>query len=221
MAKIEETVGDFYASTVEESREFQEYLAAVREEEQYKNAQQEGRDFSNRKKRAVKKQTAMYKGTELMAPGPSGRGERGQEMGVHCLFSEAAALKPDLFPFRVVDYDTHKGYDCLVSRSTVFDLNNPELAFLEFKYRLEPAFNHSFDHLAYVVCWECDLNHGCEVFDLAGERRILEIYERDELRDHKTYYLRGMGKPHNIEVFVLRDYLKDKLRVEFKPRAGA
>jgi len=196
-------------------------LAAVREEERYKNAQQEAKDFSGRKKRALKKHIAELKGVELLSPGPPGRGERGQELGVHCLFSQLLALEPSLFPFRVVDYDTHKGYDCLPTRTTAFDLNNPSFAFAEFKYMLEPTFNHSFDNLAYVICWDCDLNHGTEINDLASERRILEIYPRDDLRDHTTYYLRAIGKPHNIEVYVLKNYLREKLNIEFKPRTSS
>jgi hypothetical protein len=82
---------------------------------------------------------------------------------------------------------------------------------------METKFNHSFAKLRYVVCWECNLNAGTEVFDLSGERRILEIYEIGEARDHTTYYLRALGRPHNIEVFVLEDYLKEKLNIEFKP----
>lgn len=220
LAKIEETVKEYYENSIEDSNEFQDYLAAMREQEQYRNAQQEAKEFSSRKKRALKKHIAQFKGLEFLAPGPSGRGERGQELGVHCLFSQFAVLEPDLFPFKVVDYDTHRGYDCLVSRVTAFDLNNPDLAFVEFKYNLEPTFNHSFDKLAYIVCWYCDLNHGTEIVDLAGERRILEIYPRDDTRDHTTYYLRAIGKPINIEVFVLKDYLKEKLKIEFKPRVA-
>ena len=221
LAKIEETVAGFYASEIEGSTAFEDYLAAVREEEQYRNAQQEGKEFTRRKSRALKKHVAKYKGVDLLAPGPAGKGERGQEMGVHCLFAQLEALEPALFPFRSVDYDTHRGYDCLATTTSVFDLNNPQLQFVEFKYRLEPTFNHSFEHLAYVVCWECDLNDGTEVRDLAGERRILEIWEKGEDRKHRTYYLRGKGKPHNIEVVVLKDFLRDRLKLEFEPRAGS
>lgn len=218
LGRIADTVREYYEEEIADSAQFQEYLAAVREEERYRNAQQEGKDFTARKKRASKKAVAVYKGTQLVAPGPAGRGERGQEMGVHCLFAEVAALNPSAFPFTVVDYDTHRGYDCLASLSSALDLSGT-MAFVEFKYKLEPNFNHSFDHLRYVVCWECDLADGGEVRDLQNERRIVKIFERGGDRDHKTYFLQGMGKPHNIEVFVLRDYLKDKLGLEFKPRS--
>ncbi len=216
LIKIEETINEFYEKSIENSREYQEYVASVKEQEQYRNAQQETKDFASRKKRALKKQEAEFEGAVLLAPGPSGPGERGQEMGVHCLFSQLSALKPDAFPFRVVDYDTHRGYDCLVTSSSVLDLNNPDLSFVEFKYSMETKFNHSFEKLRYIVCWECNLNAGTEIFDLSGERRILEIYPIGDGRDHRTYYLRALGKPHNIEVFVLKDYLKEKLKIEFK-----
>ena len=220
LIKVEETIDEFYQDHVENSKEYQEYVAAVKEQKQYKNVKQETQDFNLRKSRAIKKQVAGYKGITLVAPGPIGRGERGQEMGVHCLFVQIATLNPDAFPFRVVDYDTHRGYDCLLTSQTVLDLNNPDFSFLEFKYSLETQFDHSFEKLRYIVCWECNLNAGTEIYDLSNERRILEIYPiGTDGRDHTEHYLRGLGKGHNIKVFVLKNYLKEKLGIEFKPVA--
>jgi hypothetical protein len=221
LEKIEETIKDFYEGKVADCSQYHEYLAAVQEQEAYRSAKQESTDFSTRQKRIGKKHIAVLNGVELVAPGVAVKGARGQEVGVHCLFAQMCALHPGLFPFIVVDYDTHLGYDCLVTHSSVFDLTQPKLAFLEFKYRLDTEFNHSFDNLAYVVCWECDLNDNSEVRDLRQERRVLKIFEKSDERDHKTYYLQALGKPHNIEVFVLREYLKDKLGLEFKPRSSA
>jgi len=35
-----------------------------------------------------------------------------------------------------------------------------------------------------------------------------------------AYYLKGIGKPHNIEVFVLKKYVTEKLGIKFKPRVS-
>ena len=35
---------------------------------------------------------------------------------------------------------------------------------------------------------------------------------------YKKYMLVSNTSPHNIEVFVLKDYLKDKLILDFRPR---
>ncbi|HIH36544.1 MAG TPA: hypothetical protein HA232_01385 [Methanocellales archaeon] len=220
LAKIEETVTDYYEEHIEDSNEFKDYLAGVSLQEGYRSRQQELQDFNNRKKRALKKNVAKVNGVELLAPGTSARGARGQEMGVHCLFAQLTALNPDLFPFKVVDYDTHRGYDCLISHSSTFDLANPSLAFVEFKYTLDTTFNHSFENLLYVVCWDCNLNHGTEITDLTGERRILEIYPQDGQRDHTEYYLRAIGRQHNIEVYVLKKYASERLGVTFSPRTA-
>jgi len=214
---IEKTVEDYYENFIEPSLEYQEYKDALKDQESYRNARQEAKEFDSRKKRALKKHIAQYKGVELIAPGSSVIGGGGQELGVHCLFSQIDALEPDLFGFKVVDYDSHKGYDCLVSRGTSLDLNNPQLAFLEFKYKLDTEFNHSFEKLAYIVCWECNLNDGAQISGLGPEIRILAIFPKDGLRDHTSYYLQALGQPHNIEVFVLKEYLKDKLDIEFLP----
>lgn len=218
--KIEETVSDYYSNNIEDSREFAEYLNAMKVQEGYKNKKQELEDLKNRRNRAIKKYVANLNGVELLSPGAPVRGARGQEIGVHCLFAQLSVLKPDLFPFKVVDYDTHKGYDCLVSHSTAFDLTNPSLSFVEFKYMLDTAFNHSFENLHYIVCWDCDLSPGSQITDLTGENRILELYPPGQNRNYTAYFLKGIGKPHNIEVFVLKKYVAEKLGIKFEPRTS-
>jgi len=218
LENIENTIQDYFENSIEPSRDYQLYKASVQEQESYRNARQEAKEFESRKKRALKKLIAYYNGVELISPGSSVFGGAGQELGVHCLFSQMDALVPDLFGFKVVDYDSHKGYDCLVSRLTNLDLNNPQLAFVEFKYKLNTEFNHSFEKLAYVVCWECELNDGTQVTGLGNEIRILDIFEKNETRDHTTFSLRALGQPHNIEVFVLKKFLKEKLGIEFLPQ---
>jgi len=59
-----------------------------------------------------------------------------------------------------------------------------------------------------------------EVYDIVGEKRSMKITSKNhsEPGSYKKYMLVSNTSPHNIEVFVLKDYLKDKLGLDFRPR---
>jgi hypothetical protein len=63
------------------------------------------RDFVWRQNRAVKASVAHFKGSTLVNPS--------RESGVYALLIQLAILEPDLFPFTIVDYDTHSGIDVM------------------------------------------------------------------------------------------------------------
>jgi len=130
------------------------------------------------------------------------------------------ALKPDLFDFKIIDYDTWLGYDLLVTQDTALDLNQASMKFIEMKYELKRSFNHSFGKLAGIVCWDTKLANDDKVKDTIGEERVLKITAEDKSdpNSYKRYMLVSNTSPHNIEVFVLKDYLKDKLGLDFRPR---
>ena len=210
---IKETVSGVFWDKVKESSEYKEYEDAAELEEQYRDASQERQDFVRRQKLALQKKTCKYEGVELVEPR--------QEAGVVAVFYTVSALRPDLFPFHVVDYDARKGYDALAAERTVLDLNKDTMYFVEFKYKLGREFNHSFSHLAAVVCWDSALSDGAEVVDIENNRRELRISRPDGGKDHTTYMLLAPTEKHNIEVYVLRDFLREKLKLDFRPRASS
>ena len=91
----------------------------------------------------------------------------------------------------------------------------------EFKYKLGQDFNHSFSHLTAVVCWDSGLSDGAEVVDIENNRRELRISSPDGGKDHTTYMLVSPTEKHNIEVYVLKDFLREKLKLDFRPRASS
>jgi ABC-type uncharacterized transport system fused permease/ATPase subunit len=46
------------------------------------------------------------------------------------------------------------------------------------------------------------------------------ITKKDKKTSYTTYMLINPRKAHNIEVYVLKDYLKEKLKIEFRPRTS-
>jgi hypothetical protein len=59
-----------------------------------------------------------------------------------------------------------------------------------------------------------------EISDLQHEGRKMAITKKDARTPYTTYMLINPRKAHNIEVYVLKDYLKEKLGIEFRPRTS-
>jgi hypothetical protein len=167
---IEQTVRQVFEEEIIGGVEYQEYDEAAELEQQYQTAEQERKDFDRRRKRVKTKKVSELKGVQLIEPGV--------EMGVIALFNLTYALEPSLFPFHVIDYDTKRGYDALVAQSTSHDLSKESIFFIEFKYMLTYEFNHSFDNLSAVICWDCNLSEGAEVRDIRDKRRDLHLPQR-------------------------------------------
>lgn len=202
---IQRTVQQLFEEEIIGSSDYEEYLQAAELEQQYQTAAQERKDFDMRRKRAQKKRVAILDATTLVEPGV--------EMGVIALFNQVYALRPQLFPFHVVDYDSKRGYDTLVAHRIATNLAKDSLAFLEFKYVLGGQFNHAFDHLAAVVCWDSKLANGDQIRDIQDKPRTMTIAQDSEGRTH--YVLSSPLEPHNIEVYVLKQFLRERLNLEF------
>lgn len=215
LTKIEETVGQVFEEEIRGSDAYQEYEEAAELEKQYQTAQQELKDFNRRSSKAKKTKTCTFHGIQLIEPR--------LEMGVIALFNLVYAHEPSLFPFRVVDYDSKRGYDALVvAGQTPHDLTGRSMKFVEFKHTLSAEFNHSFGNLSAIICWDCALDDGAQLRDIKDEVRKLQITAPEEaelVRDYTCYMLTSPTGRYNIEVFVLKDYLREKLELEFRPRA--
>jgi hypothetical protein len=213
---IEKTVKEIFDKIIKPSKEFVKYQEELKKEEIYQSANKEEKDFQRRKKLTLQKNIANLKNIELLEPR--------QESGVFSLVLQLLALKPALFSFRVIDYDTSIGYDLLVTKDYALDLNRAAMMFVEIKYELKRDFNHSFKKLAAVMCWDTKLPNDDEVTDLTGAKRSMKITPPDKDKKAKNNYTKYMlvsnTEPHNIEVFVLKDFLRERLKLDFRPRGS-
>jgi len=212
MKAIEDTVKAIFENEIEPSRAYQDYLLEARLEKAIMSAREEQQDFDRRRRLTLRKKVATFNGLELVEPR--------QEAGVYSLFLILATLQPELFIWKVVDYDTKEGYDVLTRENDGLPLDRTRMAFLEFKKELGRSFDHSFGKLEAIIAWDCNLNDGDEVEDKEGKKRLLRITPKSEEQPYTKYMLISNTEPHNIEVIVLKEYIKEKLGLEFSPRSG-
>jgi hypothetical protein len=214
MEAVQKTVREIFEKRIKPSKEFMKYEEELEQEKIYASAKKEEDDFQRRKKLTLEKKTATLGNIELFEPR--------QESGVFSLILQLLAIKPDIFGFKLIDYDTSLGYDLLITKDLALDLNRASMMFTEIKFELKREFNHSFKKLATVICWDTKLSNDDEVTDLNNAKRIMKISPPDKSIDgsYTKYMLVSTTEPHNIEVFVLKDFLKEHLKLEFRPRIG-
>jgi hypothetical protein len=206
---LREVVDGLYTEIVE-SDDWRELEWLEEEAIGYKTTEKEKKDFAWRKKKIATANTARLDHVTLVEPQ--------RESGVYSLFIQLTTLRPDAFPFCVVEYDTHSGIDVIAKGDATTPIHASALFYVEFKHFLERQFNHSFENLRSVVCWDTKTKHGEVVIDITGEERTMAISPAAGPTDYTRYYLEHPKKSLKIEVFVLKDYLRERLKIEFRPR---
>jgi len=215
-AEILQDVEFVVRSTYQEITESDEWLQLnylQEEAEGYNTVEKEKKNFAFRVEKANRSKIATYKNISLIEPK--------RESGVQSLVVQLMIAEPKLFPFTVVDYDTHEGIDIIVKANDTIPVHGSRLYYVEFKNILSTTFNHSFENLYSIVCWDTDLKHGDIVKDVNHEERKLAVAAPQDGNDYTHYFLDNPRRAHRIEVFVLKDYLSEKLKVEFRPRTDA
>lgn len=193
-----------------ESNDWTEMEWLESEVDAYKTAEKERKEFEWRKRKILKANICEYKGLVLIEP------ER--ESGVFALVVQLSVLEPELLQFQMLDYDTHSGLDVIAKGDRTTPITSAALYYVEFKYYLTPNFNHSFQNLYSIICWDTGIKHDEIIRDFNGEERRMQIIQPNNENDHTKYYLDNPRKIHKIEVVVLKYYLKEKLGLEFRPR---
>ncbi|MGN0552441.1 MAG: hypothetical protein ACI4I1_03595, partial [Oscillospiraceae bacterium] len=179
----------------------------------HNSVQKEKKDFEWRINRISGAKIADYKGIRLVEPT--------QENGVFSMFMQLKAIEPDIFPFTIIDYDTHVGIDVIVKAQDTIPIKTSKLFYVEFKNYLKKEFNHSFENLHSIICWDIDtkiIKHGDEVSDISQQKRVLKIVPPAFEGDYTRYFLDNIRSERKIEIFVLKQYLEEKMGIVFKAR---
>jgi hypothetical protein len=206
---IEKKVREIYDSIVN-SEEYAILDWLQGEAKGYDTVEKERREYERRKKYALKQKVAEYKGVKLYEPQ--------LESGVHALLMQLSILEPELFPFEMIDYNTNTGIDILVKEKNNLSLDQSRIYYVELKNFLDKNFNHSFEYLHSIVCWDTNILDGDEIIDIQSKKRVLCIVNPASQTDYTRYFLDDNRDERKIVVYVLKEFLKEKLNIEFRAR---
>lgn len=197
---------------ITEGAEWAELSYLESEAEGFNTVEKEKKNFKLRIKKANSSNIMKYRDVILVEPQ--------RESGVESLVVQLITLRPELFPFTIIDYDTHEGIDVIAKARDGIPIDRSRLYYVEFKYNLSTQFNHSFENTFCIVCWDTDLKHGASVEDINKEERVMEIIPPKTNEDYTRYYLTNPRRAHRIEIFVLKYYLPKALNGSFRPRTN-
>ena len=198
---------------INESEDWTQLSWLEDEADAYRTAEKERIDFQWRIRKVNSANIAEYKGITIIQPD--------RESGVYSIVLQLLTVNSDVFPFQIIDYDTHSGIDVIVKGDKRTPIQNSKLFYVEFKYYLTNSFNHSFQNLKCIICWDTEIKHDDIVIDINKEERKMQIIAKDDSNESYTkYFLDNPRKADKIEVFVLKDYLKEKLSIDFRPRTS-
>ncbi|MGD1102978.1 MAG: ATP-binding protein, partial [Terriglobia bacterium] len=209
---IYKSAEDYVVQYVLESDEYEEFARRTQLEAGRRKAEREKKDVV-RRYRAYQTKTRFQvrctgKTLEFREPR--------SEQGVLWLIGQLVGLWPHHFSsLRVADLDSHFGYDLLVLRKHHLT-GAEEPAFVELKHNLRDSadFNHSFDYLSSIVCWETGLHEDEELRDIRDHVRVFKIAMPNNERSFTRYFLNNPEGGLNIEVLVLRKYLEEVLALK-------
>lgn len=208
LSQVQKEVERLYRQ-ITESDDWANIDYLTRESDAYQSERREKNDLDKRIKQSRSAKTAEFKGIVLREPR--------QEQGVFSIYRAIDVLEPQLFPFDIIDYDTHAGIDVLAQlRNSRVHLDQSMLRYVEFKYLLNKNFNHSFNRLYGIVCWQIKILHDEVVNDAFGTPRKLRIVPRSGQGSFTQYFLEDERDPHRIEIIVLEEYLSEKLGIQFR-----
>jgi hypothetical protein len=83
-------------------------------------------------------------------------------------------MKEDLFPFFIIDYDTHDGIDVIAKGDKHTPIASTKLFYVEFKRTLSKGFNHSFENLHSFVCWDTEIKDDDILKDINSEGAVAQ-----------------------------------------------
>jgi hypothetical protein len=170
---------------------------------------QEKFEFDRRTKAIEKRKTATLEGRLFLEPQ--------NESELFGLLIAIHSMKPSLFEFEPLDYNTTRGIDLVARNKASGKVVDSKFYYVELKYLLQENFNHAYKNLRWIVCWDFDKGIG-ESTDF----HAIEENDVRRLRTHKdkdgriSYFLDNPATATKIQVIRLVQFLKDRLGMEFK-----
>lgn len=170
LAIIKSKVNEIFSSATV-AREMNERLEIERFEKQLQSIEQDGANLKKRFKAAEKRPEIKLPGGRVLR-GPSKLSNGYSESETLVLLVQIMTIYPDLFEFRLLDYNTRDGIDCVVEYQ-----HAPQ--YIELKGTLGKSINHPFRYIRKFICYECSLTHGDQASDLEDFVVTMQVNAQD------------------------------------------
>jgi hypothetical protein len=170
--------------------------------------EQEKGEFDRRTKAVEKRKTAHLDGRLFLEPK--------NESELFGLLVAIYSLRPDIFEFEPLDYNTTRGIDIVARNKTNNRVADSKFWYVELKYQLKDSFNHAFKNLRWIVCWDFEKNirEGSEFRSIEEtDIRLLKVHK--DAMGRTSYFLDNPATANKIQVIRLEQFLKETLCLEF------
>ncbi len=182
-------------------------------QEENRTLQQEKAEYDRRLKNMPSRHFACLDGRTLVEPT--------NEAELFGLLMTIYAMRPDLFEFEPHDYNANRGIDMIAQNKGGNQLLEGSYWYIELKHTLQPKrFNHAFKYLRWIVCWDFDkgIADGSKFEGIEdADWRQLQSSRNDD--GHQVYFLDSKAKPGKVQVIRLKEFLKQRLDIEFQARS--
>lgn len=179
-------------------------------QEEDRTLQEEKTEFTRRVKNLQNRRIAKLDGRMLVEPR--------NESELFGLFMIIYALRSELFEFDPFDYSATKGIDIIARNKSGGHTIEGDHWYVELKHALQAKrFNHAFKYLRWIVCWDFDKNivQGCDMKGIEdSDLRQMQVSEDKD--GHHIYFLDSKNKSGKVQVIRLKEFLKERLGLEFK-----
>jgi hypothetical protein len=170
---------------------------------------QEKAEFDRRTKAVEKRKCGRFDGRLFLEPQ--------NESELFGLFVAIYAIRPDIFEFEPLDYNTTRGIDVIARNKTNDSVADSTFWYVELKYYLKGSFNHAFKNLRWIVCWDFEKNIRADSeFKSIEETDVRRLQIHRDSNGKTSYFLENPGRANRIQVIRLAQFLKENLGMEFR-----
>jgi hypothetical protein len=203
--KINATLSDKKIKTAFKEREdWEEYVKRQR------SIDEDGGELTKRFNSSKnRKHIILPNGFEMVEPSKTKSGYSESETLI--VLINVLSQYPDLFSFKLMDYNTTKGIDFVVEKSS-----SPR--YIELKGTFQKKVNHSFRNVFKFICYDIDMDNNETVEDIEPLTAKLRINKNDRFQSmdqnfhDKTYVsyqlIPDSAQIQSMEIIVLKDLLK-------------
>jgi hypothetical protein len=167
-------------------------------------------DFLVRTKTFTSRRLATWEGQTILEPR--------NEAELFGVFMRVWSLRPDLFEFEPLDYNTSKGIDIVARNKTDNSISESTFSYVEMKHLLHETLNHGFKFLRWIVCWDFakSVNPSSSQFAAVQESDIRTLEPSTTPEGHTLYFLNSRTNAVKIQVIRLKQLMRERLGVEFR-----